>query len=1341
MKRKLLFAAIMAVMGVGQSFAQYTTTDLENAGWEAVDGTTVTLTDVDNYYYLLVDGTATSIALSNAGAMTDHRPVYQLLQDPRLSTVEVWKLEAGADSKLRLKSYADDYYYNSNSWGWNSNMGTSYSDYKYVDHEFSLADGKYHIYTTDEGGTKRALGLWNDLNLTASGKGYSGMAGNKTVGGDQDHGFYIYRIARTAFTSVEASSDYAAVGWMKVTALDGWGRSGLQYVLLDISEAGFETNMVFTATENGLPQYKFTDMSAKQWWTTEAKNSDGFAFKSVEYGTYSNYTAPWGGNMSANVPDNYFIPSLSDGKWQLRNTSDNNNWLGRWGDKKDGLNASITPFDGEQLASNKSSGDGKRLFAVYAIPTAVSMAEALPATGDMAANTWYYFDIAIAGNAYAATATTLGDIQCVSFTTSSAVTLTETGNNLAATRYYVKSATANNLKVAATSYSYTIGAATADPANGAVIKPGQTITVTFTAQSDDPSATPTVDFSGVTFGGSAATVTPSGTSFTFEVPASVTAATEYVLSIPAGAVQYAGRASSEAATFTYSTPVIADGWYYMRNTDTNYEDKYISRQGAWATRAGLNDFGLAVNLTLNDGKYTIQFFDSEQYLYGGDGACWTDGGAGSANKFDIEKVSGGYKFKYTDGKYLYIYPTDGQIYKDGDGSASTTVWALETPAEYTASCYARNAQKQVEAAATAAGLTGITTGTQLEAAFTNSMEITIPAVERQSQRDKHAYNDANGTHYPFFTETVTGLTDGVYKLSFKGMQRAASYARVDAAEGARGVIYAYANDAKTQLVSVMEEGSATAYTDNYYSERTGLNYPNGSGSVYDAFDAGLYDNDIYVYVTGGTLEFGIKTPSRCPNNDQSWAVFGDFTLTYFSNSYSYLISDATADPASGSIIHAGQTITVNFTTTTDDPDATPTVDFSGVTFGGNTAAVTTSGTGFTFTVPNDVTANTIYKLVIPEGAVQYAGEASSAETTLTYGTAVNSGIYLLYNAKTGKYLAPSGNDVYVTDKGEPISWVVNNDGNSPIKFIETNKYVNGRWWANPSDDARDFALIVSEEPSLEGFKLKKTNPEDNSNGEYYEYLYISGDRVAANGRYQNKENPDNFNDWAYAVWQFVPLTDITIDEGIDYTPAETWANVELIRNIKANTWNTFVVPFDITNDELKDIFGDEVAVAEFSDEGESENAVTVNFTKMATPAIVANTPVLINLNNNSGVTFEFDNKLIKTGEAKVEGTYFDFVGTYDAETTIAEGNYFINSNMLYKSTGATIIKGTRAYLQDKSGASNVKFFIDDLETAIDGVTPDPSLSTRGEIYNIAGQRVSKAQKGIYIQNGKKALIK
>lgn len=78
-------------------------------------------------------------------------------------------------------------------------------------------------------------------------------------------------------------------------------------------------------------------------------------------------------------------------------------------------------------------------------------------------------------------------------------------------------------------------------------------------------------------------------------------------------------------------------------------------------------------------------------------------------------------------------------------------------------------------------------------------------------------------------------------------------------------------------------------------------------------------------------------------------------------------------------------------------------------------------------------------------------------------------------------------------------------------------------------------------------------------------------------------------------------------------------------------------------------------------------------------------------------------------------------------------------------------------------AQIVKFVIDDLETSIDSLTPrsaqgdarhfeNPSPVGEGSLYNIAGQRVSKTQrsaqgdashlkKGIYIQNGKKVLVK
>ena len=215
--------------------------------------------------------------------------------------------------------------------------------------------------------------------------------------------------------------------------------------------------------------------------------------------------------------------------------------------------------------------------------------------------------------------------------------------------------------------------------------------------------------------------------------------------------------------------------------------------------------------------------------------------------------------------------------------------------------------------------------------------------------------------------------------------------------------------------------------------------------------------------------------------------------------------------------------------------------------------------------------------------------------------------------------------------------------------------------------------------------------------------------------------------------------DVTISEAADYTPAKNYANVTLNRTIKGeNIWNTFVVPFDISNDELKEAFGNDVAVAEYSEEADGENS-TVNFNSMETPAITANTPVL--LKGNSGTNYSFTGKLIKEGDAQVAGTNFNFVGTYVASTTIAEGDYFIGSNNLYKSDGTTTtISGTRAYLKaNTTGARIVNFYLDGEDTT--GIMNIDGTITTGKVYNMQGQLVKNAKNGIFIQNGKKVVIK
>ena len=226
------------------------------------------------------------------------------------------------------------------------------------------------------------------------------------------------------------------------------------------------------------------------------------------------------------------------------------------------------------------------------------------------------------------------------------------------------------------------------------------------------------------------------------------------------------------------------------------------------------------------------------------------------------------------------------------------------------------------------------------------------------------------------------------------------------------------------------------------------------------------------------------------------------------------------------------------------------------------------------------------------------------------------------------------------------------------------------------------------------------------------------------------------------------FTNLEISENSPYTPELAYyETVSLARTIKGeDTWNTFCVPFDITNEELVAKFGEDVAVAEFSDEGDDADHVTVSFAKMGTPAITANKPVL--LKGNAGTSFTFNGRLIKEGEAKVEGTYFDFVGSYAASFEIPEGDYYISANKLWKSKGnGSNIKGTRAYLEDKDKGSEariVNFFIDDETTSIGETLSVKSEATaNAPIYNLNGQKMDKQslRKGLYIQNGKKVVRK
>ena len=226
-------------------------------------------------------------------------------------------------------------------------------------------------------------------------------------------------------------------------------------------------------------------------------------------------------------------------------------------------------------------------------------------------------------------------------------------------------------------------------------------------------------------------------------------------------------------------------------------------------------------------------------------------------------------------------------------------------------------------------------------------------------------------------------------------------------------------------------------------------------------------------------------------------------------------------------------------------------------------------------------------------------------------------------------------------------------------------------------------------------------------------------------------------------------TKITLDEASDMASTISsndgeLATVTLNRSIKVG-YNTVVLPFDLTAAQVQAVFGAGSTVYSYSENSSDVNSAELSFTKVNAGTITANVPVLVQAtsastsNEIAGVTIE------SASDAKVEGTNFDYVGVY-ALTNLAEGDYFLATKeefqYVFQSDGTDdSAKPFRAYFQKKTAAPvKAVLFIDGVATAIEAIDAQPA-EQNGNIFNLAGQRVNKAQRGVYIINGKKVAVK
>lgn len=185
--------------------------------------------------------------------------------------------------------------------------------------------------------------------------------------------------------------------------------------------------------------------------------------------------------------------------------------------------------------------------------------------------------------------------------------------------------------------------------------------------------------------------------------------------------------------------------------------------------------------------------------------------------------------------------------------------------------------------------------------------------------------------------------------------------------------------------------------------------------------------------------------------------------------------------------------------------------------------------------------------------------------------------------------------------------------------------------------------------------------------------------------------------------------------------------------------NTIVLPFETTPEEIG-------AQRVLRYKGTEMRNGTLFLTFSTVKTLEANTPYAVFSSGDNAIE-KFENKtVVEPNDLTVSDAEYSFVGTYTAyvnnDSPIVKGDMIADVNEFVIANGGNVIKAYRAYLR-KVGTSDVKvaFAFDD--EVIDGIQAEQlyNVLTNGDVYNLNGQKVNNAHKGVYIINGKKVVVK
>ena len=810
---------------------------------------------------------------------------------------------------------------------------------------------------------------------------------------------------------------------------------------------------------------------------------------------------------------------------------------------------------------------------------------------------------------------------------------------------------------------------------------------------------------------------------------------------------------------------VEDGTYYLYDAADNL---FFSRGGSWGTECMMSKFGIPLVLAnQSDGSVTLHPAD-----WNGTGyihletskAMYTDNE--HASHWTLEASGNGYVLKSDSATYVKLNSGNLGYYLNAveKSAANGTVFTLKTPTEY----------KTIVDAYPTANYNSVSTSAGWTGDFLTTLASKAATVVKDLGPNNYTWtkscdrNDANSSSprevfqgSGNFTTQLTGLQKGVYKVAVHALERASSNdfcASLD-----KTIAY--------NSVSYIEANGEQARVKGWAEDRASDINPNSVTEAGSAFTNGKYLNEVYAYVGDkGTLDLKVAVPDW---QGSHWFIFGNTTVTYYSD-----LTDAqktalinTADSVSNLAMNAD--VKTALTTALNSFKASGTLDTyntlsSAVTDAENSAnAYASAKTALDnreklYEDNNFITADA-YQIYYTEPLAKYEARTLTTDEA----NAINNPYAISgwrKDANTNKFMGSAygitgydGTVPYVNTwsvEGETDGsnfkvpfyeyWVADGSilGDKTLTTTKTGlkagKVYKVTAWVRARLSNNQTAPVTGITMDAGGSSVAITGTQVGSSQLYLDNYTVYGTADSEGTLTVNFKVAGTNASWlSFQNLKYEEATVTALDENSDNTIADASdAYVTLNRSFSTEYYNSLVLPFSLTADQVTAAFGEGTTVYSYS----NTDGDNINFTT-STTGIAANIPVLIKTATKS-TSFAFPNVDIVNATPTAAGTNWNFVGSYKAKTVIPADAYEMFNNTLYKSNGTEsyFIKGFRAYIAPATATSaKPMLIINGVATSIDKVITN--IDKDGNLYNLAGQRVSKNAKGIVIKNGKKIINK